>query len=87
MPDTVLAIRATTCSRPQHVVAVQDERAAPLDNGVRVAGNPFRGPDTPAHPIPHFQDDHVVAGLRYPVRGQQASEPGPHHNPHGCSRL
>jgi hypothetical protein len=40
-----------------------------------------RPPGTPTSP--RLQNDYLVAGLRYPARGQQASEPRPHHhNPH-----
>jgi hypothetical protein len=36
-----------------------------------------------AQTVPRLQNDYLVAGLRYPARGQQASEPRPHHhNPH-----
>ena len=73
--------------RPHHVVAVQHELAAPLDDTARVTGSQFPGPDAPADTVPRLQDDYLVAGLCYPVRRQQASEPSPHHHdPHVRSR-
>ncbi len=75
------------CHRPHHVVAVQHELTAPLDNTAQVTGNQFLGPDAPAHTVRRLQDHHLMAGLRYPVRRQQASEPRPHHhNPHARFR-
>ena len=69
--------------RPHHVVAAQHELAAPLDDTARVTRSQFLRPDAAAHTVPRLQNDHLVAGLRYLVRRQQAGEPGPHHhNPH-----
>ena len=69
--------------RPHHVVTVEHELRAPLDDRPRVTGEEFLGPHAAPDPVAGLQHDHLVAGLEDPVGRHQAGEPGTcHHDTH-----
>jgi hypothetical protein len=69
--------------RPHQVVSVQHELGAALDHGPRVTRHQLLRPHAAADPVPGLQHHHLVTSPGYPVRGQQAGEPGTcHDHPH-----